>query len=122
MIELRCAGGPCSKNGARVPEVALRVAKELPCGGTVLVLEQGDDVERGVPQAGRFGLLTHLDDPWQEPFAWVRSVQENGSRLFVARLAYGRDPVAIVAADEAWLDKRLRLLLDVEAVEETPGV
>ena len=66
------AAGDSGNNGARVPAVALRVARELPSGGAVLVLEQGDDVERGVPQAGRYGLLTHLDAPWQEPFVWIR--------------------------------------------------
>lgn len=107
----------CSNSAARIPAVAVQVARELPHGGTVLVLEQGDDVERGVPQAGRFGLLTHLDDCWQEPFAWVRSVRENGGRLFVARLAYGQAPVAIVVPDAEWLDCRLRLVLDLEAEE-----
>lgn len=117
------AGDESAGNGSRagVPAVALRVARELPAGGAVVVLEQGDDVERGVPQAGRFGLLTHLDDCWQEPFAWVRSVRENGCRLFVARLAYGRRPVAVVVPDEEWLDSRLRLVLSVEAEEASEG-
>ena len=108
------ADGRDTDSGARVPAVALRVARELPSGGTVLVLEQGDDVERGVPQAGRFGLLTHLDDHWQEPFAWVRSVREDGGLFFVARLAYGRRPVVVVVPDAPWVDERLLLVLRVE--------
>ena len=101
--------------------LALRVARNLAGGGCVLVLEEGDDVERDVPQAGRHGLLTHLDDAWQEPFERVLSVRENGCRVFVARLAYGRRPVAVVAPDEPWLDSRLRLVLGVEAEEASPG-
>lgn len=111
----------CNNTNSKIPAVAVQVARELPHGGTVVVLEEGDDVERGVPQAGRYGLLTHLDDPWQEPFTWVRSVRENGDRLFVARLAYGRNPVAIVAPDAAWLDSRLRLVLDLEAEDASLG-
>lgn len=108
------SNGNCSKS---VPPIAVQVAKELPNGGSILILEQGDDIECCVPQAGRFGLLTHLDDHWQEPFSWVRSVQEQGHRWFVARLAYGKWPVVIVAADADWLDSRLRLVLDTEAEE-----
>lgn len=105
----------------RVPEVALRRAERLPPGGVVVVLEEGDDVERGVPQAGRHGLLTHLDDAWQEPFAWVRAVLENGIRVFVARLAYGKRPVEVVAPDAPWLDSRVRLVLDLEAEVAASG-
>lgn len=104
------------------PEKAVRLAAELCPGGTILVLEKGDDVEKGVPQAGRYGLLTHLDDCWQEPFSRVLvvRVRENGRRIFVAALAYG-EPLAVVAPDEPWLDGRLRLVLGVEAEEVAGG-
>lgn len=104
----------------RVPEVALRRAEGLSPGGLVVVLEEGDDIERNVPQAGRHGLLTHLDDAWQEPFSFVGFVVEDGRRVFEARLAYGRQPVTVVVPDAPWLDDRLRLLLDLEA-EPSPG-
>lgn len=107
-------------NGRAVTATVQRVAGELPADAVVLVVEEGDDPERDFPLAGRFGLLTHLDDCWQEPFAWVRSVREDGGRVFVARLAYGRQPVVVVAQDAPWLDGRLRLVLDVEAVEAPP--
>lgn len=104
-----------------VPELALRLARGLAGDGYVLVLEEGDDVERDVPQAGRYGLLTHLDDCWQEPFERVLWVRENGRRVFVARLAASRVPTVVVAADADWLDERLRLVLDVEGEEGSPG-
>ena len=115
-LETSDAGGNC---GATVTATILSAAGELPAGGVLLVLEEGDDVER-VPLCGRFGLLTHLDDCWQQPFAWVRSVREDGARVFVARLAYGRRPVVVVAPDAPWLDGRLRLVLDLEAEESPP--
>lgn len=99
----------------RVPELALRCAACLSPNGLVVVLEEGDDIEKSVPQAGRHGLMTHMDDPWQEPFAFVHFVIEGGRRVFEARLAYGKHPVTIVVADAPWLDSRLRLVLDLEA-------
>jgi hypothetical protein len=101
----------------KVPELALRLAKDLADGGCVLVLEEGDNVERDVPQAGRYGLLTYLDDCWQEPFERVLWVRETGARFFVARLAASRVPTVVVVADAEWLDERLRLVLDVEGEE-----
>lgn len=106
---------------AMVPEPVLRLARSLAGDGCVLVLEEGDDVERDVPQAGRHGLLTHLDDCWQEPFERVLWVRENGRRVFVARLAACRVPTVVVAADAVWLDERLRLVLDVEGEEGCSG-
>lgn len=120
MVALTSGTDPEPLRG-RVPEEALRRAEALPAGGVVVVLEQGDDVERDVPQAGRHGLMTHLDDSWQQPFAWVQAVPENCSRVFVAALAYGRRPVVVVAPDAPWLDGRLRLVLDLEAGETEAG-
>jgi hypothetical protein len=106
----------------RVPDLALRRAESLPEGGVVVFVEQGDDVERNMPQAGRYGLLTHLDSHDQQPFASVRSVVEDGQRLFLAQLAYGKRPVTVVAPDLPWLDRRLRLVLDVEAEETLSAI
>lgn len=98
----------------RVPAVAMRLAEYLIPAAIILVLENGDNIEKDVPHAGRYGLLTYLDDPWQQPFVSVSAVRENGARLFVARLAYGSKPVIIIAPDAEWLDSRLRLVLTVE--------
>lgn len=104
----------------RIPALALQRARELSGGGCVLVLEEGDDVERDLPQAGRYGLLTHLDDPLQEPFAFVRFVREGARRVFEAQLA--TDPgCLVVVPEEPWVDERLLLVLSVEGVEVPPG-
>lgn len=105
----------------RVPELALRCAERLSPGGMVVVIEEGDDIEKNVPQAGRHGIMTNLDNPWQEPFAFVRFVVEDGRRVFEARLAYGKRPVTVVVPDAAWLDSRLRLVLDLEGEETSIG-
>ena len=102
----------------RVPELALRRAAGFSGKGIVLVLEEGDDVERDIPQAGPFGLMTHLDDAWQEPFSYVRYVTEGKRRVYEARLAYGEVPTIVVVPDETWVDDRLLLVLQVEGEEE----
>lgn len=104
----------------RVPEIALRRARELAGKGVrVLVLEQGDDVTRDFRVVGRFGLLTYLDDHYQAPFEYVRFVREGGRRVFEALLA-PRGRHLLVTPDEDWVDSRLRLVLDVEG-EEVPA-
>jgi len=77
-------------------------------------------VSRDFPMAGRQGLLTHLDDCWQEPFAWVRMVTVGSCRVYVAKLAksYSKgDHVVIVPTDAQWVDERLRLVLSIEVEE-----
>lgn len=100
-------------------EVPLNILALIPeaSGCHVLVLQEGDDPERDFPQAGKFGLLTHLDDCWQEPFAWVRIVTVMGCRLFVAQLAkcYEKGKYMVVVPDSEWVDERLRLTLKIEA-------
>ena len=60
---------------ARVPELALRRAKQLQAESVaVVVMEEGDDVRRDFRMAGRHGLLTYLDDHYQAPFEYVRYV------------------------------------------------
>ena len=103
----------------RVPELALRRAADFSGRGIVLVLEEGDDVEHDIPQAGRYGLMTHLDDAWQEPFSYVRYVTEGERRIYEARLAYGKVPTVVVVPDAVWVDARLLLVLRVEGEEET---
>lgn len=103
------------------PTILAKVPEAVGC--RVLVLQEGDDPERDFPQAGRHGLLTHLDDCWQEPFAWVRVVTVMGCRLFVAGLArnYKTGNHAVVVPDAGWVDERLRLVLALEGVEASPG-
>ena len=100
-------------------QVPLNILALIPeaSGCRVLVLQEGDDPERDFPQAGRYGLLTHLDDCWQEPFAWVRIVTVMGCRLFVAQLAkcYEKEKYMVVVPDSEWVDERLRLTLKIEA-------
>lgn len=101
----------------RVPEVALRCAKELRENGvTVLVLERGDDVRRDFRMVGRYGLLTHLDDHYQAPFEYVRYVVEGRRRVFVALLAPSGSYLLVVP-EEDWVDDRLLVVLDVEGEE-----
>lgn len=101
----------------RVPEIALRHAKELRENGvTVLVLERGDDVRRDFRMVGRYGLLTYLDDHYQAPFEYVRHVVEGGRRVFVALLAPSRRYLLVVP-EEHWVDDRLLVVLDVEGEE-----
>lgn len=99
----------------RVPDVALRRAREMGCEGVVvLVLERGDDVQRDFTTAGRYGLLTYLDNHYQAPFQYVRYVVEGGRRVFEALLLpSGRH--LLVVPDEEWVDTRLRVVLDVES-------
>jgi len=104
----------------KIPALALQRAREMAGAGCVLVLEEGDDVERDVPQAGRYGLLTHLDDPWQEPFAFVRYVHEEGKRVFEALLATD-SRLLVIVPEEQWVDDRLLLVLRVEGEEEPSG-
>lgn len=101
----------------RVPELALRRAADFSGKGIVLVLEEGDDVERDVPQAGPYGLMSHIDDAWQEPFSYVRYVTEGERRVYEARLAYGDVPTIVVVPDAPWVDGRLLLVLRVEGEE-----
>jgi hypothetical protein len=105
----------------RVPEIAIRRAAEhRETGVTVVVLEQGDDVRRDFRMAGRYGLLTYLDDHYQQPFEYVRFVREGGRRIFEALLApSGR--FLLVAPDEDWVDERLLVVLDVEGEQALPG-
>src|SRR6266567_8377293 len=102
-----------------IPELAIRRMHEL--GGSVLVLQEGDDIERSVPQAGRYGLLTHLDDEDQAPFEWVSYVFEGGKRVFEAQLnTRGKRQVVVIVPDEKWVDERLAVVLDVEGEEASP--
>lgn len=103
----------------RVPELALRRAAEFSGKGLVLVLEEGDDVERDVPQAGPYGLMTHLDDAWQEPFSYVRYVFEGERRVYEALLAYVNVPTLVVVPEAPWVDDRLLLVLQVDGEEGT---
>jgi hypothetical protein len=101
----------------RVPDIALRRAVELRGEGvSVVVVEVGDDVDRDFRRAGRYGLLTYLDDHYQQPFEYVRFVYEGGRRIFEALLAPdGR--YLLVVPDEEWVDARLLVVLDVEGEE-----
>lgn len=101
-----------------LPQTILEKVPEA-AGGRALVLQEGDDPERDFPQAGRYGLMSHLDDCWQEPFAWVRVITIRGSRMFVARLArnYRKGTHAVVVPDAPWVDSRLRLVLEMEGEE-----
>jgi hypothetical protein len=102
-----------------IPELAIRRMHEL--GGSVLVLQEGDDIARGIPQAGRYGLLTHLDDEWQAPFDWVRYLFEGGKKFFEAQLnTGGKRQVIVIVPDEKWVDERLAVVLDVEGEEASP--
>ena len=98
----------------RVPELALRRAGQMRGEGvSVVTVERGDDVRRDFPMGGRFGLLTHLDDEYEAPFVYVRFVHEGGRRVFEALLApLGK--FLLVVPDEAWVDARLLVVLDVE--------
>jgi len=102
----------------KVPELALRRAADFSGKGIILVLEEGDDVERDFPQAGRYGLLTHIDDAWQEPFSYVRYVTEGERRIYEARLAYSEVPTVVIIPDLPGVDDRLLLVLRVEGEEE----
>jgi hypothetical protein len=105
----------------RVPQLALRRARKLCVEGvTVLVLERGDDVRRDFRVAGRYGLLTYLDDHYQAPFEYVRFIHEGGRRVFEALLA-PEGTHLLVAPDEDWVDDRLRVVLDVEGEVVSPG-
>lgn len=98
----------------RVPELALRRAGELRGQGVaVLVLERGDDVRRDFPMAGRYGLLTYLDDHYQTPFEYVRYAVEGDRRVFEALLAPS-ERYLLVVPEENWVDDRLLIVLDVE--------
>lgn len=116
MISLSGGGEEEALKG-RVPEVALRQAKELRGSGvTVLVLEREDDVRRDFQMVGRYGLLTYLDDHYQAPFEYVRHVVEGERRVFLALLApSGR--YLLVVPEEDWVDDRLLVVLDVEGEE-----
>ena len=101
----------------RVPEIAIRRAKEMRGEGvTVVAVEPGDDVRRDFRFAGRYGLLTYLDDCYQAPFEYVRFVHEGGRRVFEALLATS-GKYLLVVPDEDWVDDRLRVVLDVEGEE-----
>jgi len=102
----------------RVPEVALRRAVEMRGEGIfVVAVEEGDDVGRDFPQAGRYGLLTYLDDHYQAPFLYVRFVHEGGRRVFEALLAPS-GKFLLVVPEEDWVDDRLLVVLDVEGEEQ----
>jgi hypothetical protein len=102
-------------------EVPLGISTMVPeaAGCRVLVLQEGDDPALDFPQAGKYGLLTHLDDCWQEPFAWVRVVTVRECRLFVAQLvkSYEKGKHVVVVPDAEWVDERLLLVLRMEAEE-----
>lgn len=101
----------------RVPDLALKRARELRGGGvSVLVLEEGDDVCRNFRMVGRFGLLTYIDDHYQSPFEYVHYVLEKGRKVYEALLAPACKYL-LVAPDEKWLDDRLQVVLDVEGEE-----
>lgn len=114
----------------RVPDLAILRMEQLAAGGNVpgeenyvVVVEEGDDLERDFPVAGRFGLLSALDDLWGESqFESVRFVRENGVRVYAAVLrADDASTVTFVVPDAPWLDDRLSLLLRVDAPEEEEG-
>lgn len=99
----------------KVPEIALRRAEEMAGTGVyVVALEVLDDIGRDLPMAGRYGLLTYLDDHYQAPFEYVRYVEENGRRVFEALLA-PEGKFLLVVPEEDWVDDRLLVVLDVEA-------
>ena len=102
----------------RVPEIALRRARQMRGEGvSVVAVERGDDFCCDFPMGGRFGLLTYLDDHYQAPFAYVRFVHEGGRRVFEALLAPLRK-FLLVVPDEEWVDDRLLTVLDVEGEEQ----
>lgn len=107
----------------KVPTAIMTLVPDT-SGCHVLVLQEGDDPESDFPQAGKYGLLTHLDDCWQEPYVWVRLVTVRGCRLFVALLArsYSPEKHIVIVPDSDWVDERLRLVLRVEAEDSAKGV
>lgn len=103
----------------RVPELALRRARELRDQGlSVVVLEEADDVVNDFGMVGRYGLVTYLDDHYQAPFEYVRYVVEDGVKVYEALLLPGRH--LLVTPDADWVDHRLRVVLDVES-DDSPG-
>lgn len=103
----------------KIPQLAL---KRKLRNENVLVLEPSDDVEWGLPQFGRFGLTTYIDDLYRQQFSSVRFVVEEGIRIFAAVTTdrAQRQSYTVIAPDAPWLDHRLRLVFDVEAEAEEP--
>jgi hypothetical protein len=114
MVRLTGKGGEEALRG-RVPDLALRRARELRDKGvTVLVLEETDDVVNDFGMIGRFGLVTYLDDHYQAPFGYVKYAMEVGQKIYEALLLpSGR--FLLVAPDAEWVDSRLLVVLDVES-------
>lgn len=107
--------------GDRVPALAIRRARELrESKVVVLVLEEGDDVRRDFRVAGRYGLLTYLDDHYQAPFEYVRFEVEGGRKVYEALLApSGR--YLLVVPDGDWVHPGLRVVLEVEGEQSSDG-
>ena len=120
MVTLRGEEGEEALKG-RVPDIALRRAVELRGEGvSVVIVEVWDHVDRDFRMAGRYGLLTYLDDHYQQPFEYVRFVYEGGRRVFEALLA-PEGNYLLVVPDEKWVDDRLLVVLDVEGEEQPPS-
>lgn len=100
-----------------IPQLALTRKKRKE---NVLILESTDDVVWDLPQFGRYGLITYIDDHDREQFSSVRFAIENGQRIFAAVTTdqAQRTRYTIIAPDAPWLDHRLRLIFSVEGEPE----
>ena len=89
--------------------------------GHIVVLEAEDQIDRDLPEVGRFGLLDVLDSEWPG-YEYVEVFVENGRRVFEMVIQIDADKaVAVIIPDEDWVDPRLRLILEVEARDPLAG-
>lgn len=108
----------------QIPALAVLRLKQLEHGGGyspdthgyLIVIEEGDDIERDVPEAGEHGLLTFLDDDNIAPFEYVSYSIENGQKIFEAVMAIDSDKtIAFIIPESVPIDERLRVLLEDES-------
>lgn len=80
----------------------------------VAILEEGDDIGRVPRELGRYGLLGILDNPWR-CYDSIGTFTEGETRWFEMTITLTAGVLLIVLIpDSAWLDPRLRLVLEVE--------
>lgn len=86
--------------------------------GYIMVLEEGDLIERDFPILGEDGLDAILEGEWLSPFEHVSYVREKDRRIFEATIPLGGDAMLVLIVPEApWVDRRLLLVLDAEGQE-----